>query len=251
MTLRNKLLAIVQTSSNQVKVSISNVLLRSYDDGGKYTISELSIMSYTSKSSITKFAINLGYKGYKELQFVLENDIANFNQNFEFNNEKNMFDETWDSIKEFTINMVSYIEIFKDDLIKINEHIKNKKINLIWSYSLEQSIKIFAGILKQKGYYTNYSPINNTNFSINIDARDELFLIFVSGTDNERIFNLFKKINDKNITYLFLTHSVSNSFLKPKPNFKMNIDFENESLGYTKRQLFLSYLITQISKNIK
>ena len=116
---------------------IANYILNDYDKAAFMTAAKLGSTLNISESTVVRFAIKLGYEGYRDLQNQLQELIKNKLTTIQ---RLNLADDNYES-KEETL-----IKIMEKDLDNIR-----KTINEIDSYSFQKAIQL---ILKGKNIYT-------------------------------------------------------------------------------------------------
>ncbi|WP_339030716.1 hypothetical protein [Spiroplasma endosymbiont of Cantharis nigra] len=237
----NQLFINININPNSANNAISKILLKSYLTKVIPSIKELAKLSNVAESTISKFSISLGYKGYRELIFKIKLEISDreTKQNLDSSN-KNYLDFEADivgAIKEF--------RSFENKIINSKISIKkSKKIYIFSSYQFQFESLFFAELLRRNGkecvYYTQM--LDQINQIAKVDEND--FVIFIVGGQDtktlEMILNDFLYSN-----YLVLsTHSKVNEFSNKEKI--ICIDSKDLKHLYEYRSFILKYLFLQL-----
>lgn len=214
--------------SNNTYQLIANTILENMEIMDSLSITDLALKSSSSTATITRFALSLGFSGYKSLKYNIVSYNSRFAKKIQKSQDKSqdIFYETYNRLK---INSIDQIMLLKRDGVInsfANEIKKATKITII-AFSLAKDLtKIFCQRLAKLGFQiTIVSDPNYIDYIIsNLAETDFTILISLSGHNN-LILGYLKKIQifHPKTKLAFLNCDEQTHF-----NNVMNVDFVSD-----------------------
>ncbi|ALD66559.1 hypothetical protein [Spiroplasma cantharicola] len=237
----NQLFINMNINPNSANNAISKILMKSFVTKSIPSIKDLSKSANVAESTISKFAISLGYKGYRELIFKLKLEISDR----ETKQNLNISNRSYSQFEENIIVAIREFRYFENKISKTKEEIKkSKKIYLFSSYQFQFDALFFSELLKRnaKECFFSTQMFDQITEINKVDEKD--FVIFIVGGQDtktvEMLLNNFLYTN-----YLVLsTHSKVNEFTHK--DRIICIDSKNLKHLYEYRSFVLKYLFLQL-----
>ncbi|AKX34164.1 GntR family transcriptional regulator [Spiroplasma litorale] len=234
----NQINQIAKHSDNISFKIIAEFIVNNFEDLDSYTIFDVSKLTNTSASTITRFCKKLGLSGYKSLYWT----IQTHKKMVELQNEA-PYEEVQCLMTENIINSISGSACISkhkiEEIVKLINDAKNIFIFGVGDDSFLIHLFINWVIrLNLKTFYTNDLTCQNS-FTEIISDKDIAILISYS-FENKEINNIAKKINEKNINVITITNDEINPIIKNKDHvLKLPM---NESVNKTLDECYFSKL---------
>ncbi|AKX34279.1 hypothetical protein SLITO_v1c06500 [Spiroplasma litorale] len=245
-SIKEKLTLIKNNPENQTHVAIANYLLNCIEEKKVPKIIECSKESFCSESVITAFSKKYGYDGFKELATRIKIETEYYNYS---NVEKNATSLDYRVIIDNSIDMIDQqVEKIKK---LINSIDKENNIYMISCYQQLFNVELFASELNLYGYnaFFNYQRKLNQAW-INKAKRDDVFIFFCFGLDNQYIVNYYNLVKNTN----------KNVFVICSPSQKHKFDiykecivvdyYERSVILESSRNILIMYLLSYIVINL-
>lgn len=187
-------------SLTNTEQKVANYILNNSQQVRTQTISKIALDSNTSVAAVQRLCKSLGFKGFKEFSFTLENYLKSSSQPSFTNNKLTKY---LDSYGE-TIKQVK--EIKKDSFSSLIQAINSAKRIYLWgSYLSSVPMRMLKmGLIDQKYNVVAESDIVSLNHWLAQSDKTDCIIIFsISGKDKET----------SNIIPSYISNMPPNSFL--------------------------------------
>ncbi|AGR42245.1 hypothetical protein [Spiroplasma diminutum] len=237
----NQLFTNMNINPNSANNSISKILMKCYSTKEVPSIKELSNLSNVAESTITKFAISLGYKGYRELVFKIKLEISDreHQQKLEIGNK------SFSDFEEKVIYAIRELRYFENKIMSAKKSIKKaKNVFLFSSYQFQNDSIFLAELLRRNKIECSYSTqMFDQLLMANKVAKDDFSIFIIGGQDTKTIELILKEFKQDNCLVL-ATHSKVNEV---STRFKtICIDSKQLKHLYEYRTLILKYISLQL-----
>ncbi|WP_339033446.1 hypothetical protein [Spiroplasma endosymbiont of Cantharis rufa] len=237
----NQLFINININPNSANNAISKILLKSYFTKVIPSIKELAKLSNVAESTISKFSISLGYKGYRELIFKIKLEISDR----ETKQNLDSFNKSYLDFEESIIGAIKEFGSFENKIANSKISIKkSKKIYIFSSYQFQFEALFFAELIKRKGkecvFYTQM--LDQINQMEKVNEND--FVIFIIGGQDTKTLEMLLNNFLYNDFLVLSTHSKVNEF----NNKEKIICIDSKELKhlYEYRSFILKYLFLQL-----
>lgn len=207
---------------------------------------ELAKITYTSSSTIVRFAKKLGFSGYPalQLQYTKEYTMKNQHQNYTVNKDtpiKEVVDVV-ENLYQYVIQETKQM-ISKDALVRIvNYMLQAKRIDFYASdlnYSRIQSMCIKLSTINVQAQA--YNALNQSYIE-SINPKDCLSFVISHSGKNQAMIDIAYTLRKRNITTIALTSSIEQS-LSLVCNESLYMFSSNDSLHAVQYGLSLEYIL--------
>ncbi|AUF83873.1 MurR/RpiR family transcriptional regulator [Mesoplasma syrphidae] len=242
---------IISTSQkNTVSKSISEELLKAFETKEVLNIKLLANKCFVAQSSVTKFAKQLGFSGYRELQTKLKMEI---HDRRDICKNEILFNGThYDNIEERIVQAIYDFRVYKTIIKKIaNNILKSRKVFIFSSYIAFSEAKSMHDIFLLKNINVVYSEVMLYNFQIHKSITKNDFVIFiVSGQDTKGLEKIYDNLKQEEVSHcVFLSHSKTFKFNESSE--KIVIDHQLLPHMPEIRKVLLNYIILQIATELQ
>ncbi len=171
-------------------------------------INELSKKLYVSPSSISRFCQKIGVDGFKELKYILKNNINNINNK----KEQNINENTYNKIYNYYNESLSYFKnnFNEKSYLKAIDYILNSKnIYILGVGSSGFLAQDFSMKLARFGF--NTKAINDNDFMIMqsaISSKKDLFIAISSQGMTNSIIKALKQCKNNQIKTILITEQI-------------------------------------------
>ncbi len=237
----NQLFINININPNSANNAISKILMKSYVTKKVPSIKELAKLSNVAESTISKFAISLGYKGYRELIFKIKLEISDR----EIKQNLNITNNSYSQFEEKVVEFIKEFRYFENKIMKAKELIKiSNKIHLFSSYQFQFEALFFSELLKRSGKECIYSTqmLDQINQVGKVSEKD--FVIFIIGGQDTKTVEMLLKDFSYNDYLVLSTHSKINEF--SHKDKIICIDSKELNHLYEYRSFILKYLFLQL-----
>ncbi|WP_381415112.1 hypothetical protein NPX79_00075 [Spiroplasma endosymbiont of Anurida maritima] len=255
VSIREKLLEICRKEKQDTTKTLAEELLKNYDANKFLSMKNLSLRCSVSESQITQFSKIIGYSGYRELVLRMKIEFETYYEK-QLKAKNISINENFHLVKNTIIDLINYVDVFKDDVIGTAELLKGIKggksnVFLLSSYQNQDIATYFNQWLINNKINTIFNVTRAYDFDVvpKLNENDIIFLL-VSGQDNHTIHEIYKKAIKKTKKIVVVT-SLSHVDKFDKFLYRMFLDHKGfKSLTFEKRHLYLWYVINQLILNI-
>ncbi|AXK50973.1 MurR/RpiR family transcriptional regulator [Spiroplasma alleghenense] len=250
-SIKENLTTIANNQDNISYASIAKYLLECMENNVVIKSKDCALACFVSESVLTAFAKKYGYEGFREIviRIKVENEYYPHQNNLK-NLNKDVLENNFRDFFEKNLNLVD------DQGIVIKKLINNIKTAensyLISCYEQEDSVSLFAGELQFLGFNVFFNSQRKNNSAWLTKAKKEdLFVFFAFGIDNQYIVNYFQIALQKcNKVVVITSSSQKHKFLQASD--LIIIDYpDRENISISTRTSVLTFLFANILYELK
>ncbi|ATZ16343.1 RpiR family transcriptional regulator [Entomoplasma freundtii] len=176
---------------------IAKTILENLNDMDNLSITDLALKSSSSTATITRFALSLGFSGYKSLKYnivLYNNRFAKTIQQAE-TKPQDIFYDTYNRLKSESINQIMLLKRQGVIATFVKEIQKASKTTII-GFSLAKDLSIiFSQRLSRLGFNTEViSDPNYIDGSISTLTSDDFVILISLSGHNNLVLSYLKKI---------------------------------------------------------
>ncbi|WP_027063544.1 MurR/RpiR family transcriptional regulator [Mesoplasma seiffertii] len=246
----DSLFSILTSQKNTVSKAIAEELIKSYELKKIPNIKDLANSCFVAQSSITKFAKNFGYSGYRELQTKLKMEIHD-RKDICISSMTNA-DDYFQKLEQLIVDTILAFSVYKKHIQDAAEKVlKAEKIFIFSSYVLfnEAQNLYDALLLNSKNVTYSQTMLHNLKIYKQISEKDYVFFL-VAGQDTKTLEFIYNSLNINQISHcVILSHSKSFKFVNTKNKIVMDSPFLPH--GPEVRKILLNYIIYQFAMQLK
>lgn len=233
-----KVINLLQTRELKAKFtkseeSILDFIEKNFDKIPKYSVVRLCEEAYASQASVNRVCKKLGFKGFSELKYSIEQDL-----------------EKMQSSKSLSINNTFfYIEnINFQDVQEVAEVIKENRKILIYGLGASQ---ITASYFQRQLLYLGFQAIVVSEERMIEQFDDFILFILSSSGETLRVKHVAKKFKDRGKTVIAITKSGSSLDELCDFTFTHNISIDKLDAIAREQQLHMIIMINELINRVQ
>lgn len=241
--LRERLLYLMRDDPSKTNVVIAKAIIYMMDNIIDLDLTTLSNYSNTSKSTISKFCKEQGFKGFVDFKEVIMIEEARY-----FKTQKLKHKTSLQLLEEFNNKILpelKYISEYIENIDWLSKNISNYK--KIFIFSSEENLIVgrkFYDELMYIGINVYFSEFRAKQMMLNLIEKDSLSIFIVSGVEDKLQIVWDKIIYKEFDCFLISTESQQLKFRNARR--KVIINYLNLLPWIQSRQLILIYVIDLI-----